>query len=78
MLAFYTREQYESMRFHVEELDATDRVETLLAISMNALMAIAAFDVAVESRPYRHLRLRHGARVIRENDPDKATAQRTG
>ncbi|MCV9910205.1 hypothetical protein OIV19_21660 [Brucella sp. HL-2] len=71
MLAHYTREQYEAMCFHVEELAVDNRVESLLAISMNALMAIAAFNVAVESRPQRHIRLRHGARVLREQDPDK-------
>lgn len=78
MLAYYTREQYESMCFHVEELAADDRVESLLAISMNVLMAHAAYDIALESRPHRHLRLTHRARVIRENDPDKATAPRAG
>lgn len=66
MVAFYSREQYEALCFHVEELDALDRVESLLAISMNALMAIAAFDIAVDSRPHRHIRLRHRARVLRE------------
>ena len=73
MLAFYTTEQYEALEFHVEELGPDERVETLLGCATNALAAIAMFDVFAESRPSRHLRLRHRARVLREQNPGRAT-----
>nr|WP_278422975.1 hypothetical protein [Brucella anthropi]DAM62847.1 MAG TPA: hypothetical protein [Caudoviricetes sp.] len=71
MLAYYTREQYEALEFHVEELGPDERVETLLGCATNALAAIAMFDEYAESRPLRHLRLRHRARVLREQKPGK-------
>lgn len=60
------------LEFRVEVWDDRDlHVVEIVAASGNLLVARAAFDEALKHRPARILRLRHRARVIREDVPTK-------
>lgn len=57
--------------FHVEQWsDDGNRVETLLSMSCNALIAQGAFFEAVKLRPHKRLFMRHRARVINSHIPE--------
>lgn len=56
--------------FRVEVWEG-DKVAETLAVAGSVIVAGAAYDAAVGERPGRVVTLRHGARVIRTNEPTK-------
>ena len=60
-----------NLLFKVEQWTSDDmHVDEVVAVSVNVLVARAAWEAAVELRPSSIMRLRHGSRVICEHLPD--------
>ena len=53
--------------FKVEQWDERDGIERVFAVCDRADVGLAAFEASVAAYPDKHITLRHGARVIREN-----------
>jgi hypothetical protein len=55
--------------FKIESWTPSGKVEEVMAIAENLLIARAAFREAVKRYPKAHLTLRQGARVVEEHKP---------
>jgi hypothetical protein len=58
--------------FRVDQwTDDGSRIDSVLSLSMNALIAQGAFYEAVKLRPHKRLTMRHKSRVINEHVPER-------
>lgn len=55
------------LEFRVEQWSPSEVIERVFAICDRVDVGLAAFDAAVAAYPEKHITLRHGARVIRDN-----------
>ena len=57
-------------RYKLEAWGKGEKLEREIAIADDIVVARAAFDAAVGEWPTKHITLRQGTRVIRENNSD--------
>jgi len=53
--------------FKVEQCSERDAIERVFAICDRGDVGLAAYEASVAAYPDKHITLRHGARVIRDN-----------